>query len=73
MIQELAAPRLAWISYVLFFLLFDWTPSCQLNMGHGNSNKLYVTHAEHASGDHTASSYGKRAEQGKSGILRLPL
>jgi hypothetical protein len=32
-------------------------------MGHGNSNKLYVTHAEHSGmfGQHTASSSGHRA------------
>ena len=32
-------------------------------MGHGNSNKLYVTHAEHSGmfGQHTASSAGARA------------
>ncbi|KAI0053372.1 peptidylprolyl isomerase-like protein 2 [Auriscalpium vulgare] len=34
-------------------------------MGHGNSNKLYVTHAEHSGlfGQHTASSSGHRAKQ----------
>ncbi|KAI0721344.1 cyclophilin-like protein [Cerioporus squamosus] len=34
-------------------------------MGHGNSNKLYVTHAEHSGmfGQHTASSAGARAKQ----------
>ncbi|TFY71440.1 hypothetical protein EVG20_g1564 [Dentipellis fragilis] len=34
-------------------------------MGHGNSNKLYVTHAEHSGifGQHTASSSGFRAKQ----------
>ncbi|KAI0080283.1 cyclophilin-like protein [Panus rudis PR-1116 ss-1] len=34
-------------------------------MGHGNSNKLYVTHAEHSGmfGQHTASSAGHRAKQ----------
>ncbi|KAI0274740.1 cyclophilin-like protein [Gloeopeniophorella convolvens] len=33
-------------------------------MGHGNSNKLYVTHAEHSGlfGQHTASSSGFRAK-----------
>jgi peptidyl-prolyl cis-trans isomerase-like protein 2 len=33
-------------------------------MGHGNSNKLYVTHAEHAGvfGQHSASSSGYRAK-----------
>ncbi|KAH9944128.1 cyclophilin-like protein [Epithele typhae] len=33
-------------------------------MGHGNSNKLYVTHAEHSGmfGQHTASSAGFRAK-----------
>lgn len=32
-------------------------------MGHGNSNKLYVTHAEHSGlfGQHTASSSGFKA------------
>ncbi|WVW78497.1 peptidyl-prolyl cis-trans isomerase-like 2 [Kwoniella bestiolae CBS 10118] len=40
-------------------------------MGH-NSDKMYVTHSEHASGGHTASSTGKRAETGKSEFLRLP-
>lgn len=32
-------------------------------MGHGNSNKLYITHAEHSGmfGQHTASSAGFRA------------
>ncbi|KAK8847361.1 peptidyl-prolyl cis-trans isomerase-like 2 [Kwoniella newhampshirensis] len=40
-------------------------------MGH-NSDKMYVTHAEHASGDHTASSTGKRLENGKSEFQRLP-
>ena len=32
-------------------------------MGHGNSNKLYVTHAEHSGmfGQHTASSAGFKA------------
>ncbi|WWC86927.1 peptidyl-prolyl cis-trans isomerase-like 2 [Kwoniella dendrophila CBS 6074] len=40
-------------------------------MGH-NSDKMYVTHSEHASGNHTASSTGKRAETGKSEFLRLP-
>ncbi len=31
-----------------------------ITMGHGNSNKLYVTHAEHSGmfGQHTASSAG---------------
>lgn len=34
-------------------------------MGHGNSNKLYITHAEHSGmfGQHTASSAGFRAKQ----------
>nr|VWO94322.1 Peptidyl-prolyl cis-trans isomerase 8 [Ganoderma boninense] len=34
-------------------------------MGHGNSNKLYVTHAEHSGmfGQHTASSAGHKAKQ----------
>ncbi|KAI0034258.1 cyclophilin-like protein [Vararia minispora EC-137] len=34
-------------------------------MGHGNSNKLYVTHAEHSGlfGQHTASSSGYKAKQ----------
>ncbi|KAI9512850.1 cyclophilin-like protein [Russula earlei] len=34
-------------------------------MGHGNSNKLYVTHAEHSGlfGQHTASSSGFKAKQ----------
>ncbi|THH17390.1 hypothetical protein EW146_g3407 [Bondarzewia mesenterica] len=34
-------------------------------MGHGNSNKLYVTHAEHSGmfGQHTASSAGFKAKQ----------
>ncbi|EIW64310.1 cyclophilin-like protein [Trametes versicolor FP-101664 SS1] len=34
-------------------------------MGHGNSNKLYVTHAEHSGmfGQHTASSGGHRAKE----------
>ncbi|OBZ78799.1 Peptidyl-prolyl cis-trans isomerase-like 2 [Grifola frondosa] len=34
-------------------------------MGHGNSDKLYVTHAEHAGlfGQHTASSAGFKAKQ----------
>ncbi|WVR04605.1 peptidyl-prolyl cis-trans isomerase-like 2 [Kwoniella sp. DSM 27419] len=41
-------------------------------MGHGNSDKMYVTHAEHASGSHTASSTGKRGETGKSEVQRLP-
>ncbi|KAG9314271.1 hypothetical protein JVU11DRAFT_5059 [Chiua virens] len=32
-------------------------------MGHGNSNKLYITHAEHAGdlGQHSASSSGYKA------------
>lgn len=42
------------------------------NMGH-NSDKLYVTHSEHAAGSHTASSFGKRQETGKSEFQRLPL
>lgn len=41
-------------------------------MGH-NSDKLYVTHSEHAAGSHTASSFGKRQETGKSEFQRLPL
>jgi peptidyl-prolyl cis-trans isomerase-like protein 2 len=41
-------------------------------MGH-NSDKMYITHSEHASGGHSASSTGKRAEQGKSEVQRLPL
>lgn len=41
-------------------------------MGH-NSDKMYVTHSEHASGDHTASSTGKRMESGKADVQRLPL
>ena len=41
-------------------------------MGH-NSDKMYVTHAEHSAGNHTASSNGKRQENGKSEFLRLPL
>ena len=41
-------------------------------MGH-NSDKMYVTHSEHASGSHTASSTGKRLENGKSEAQRLPL
>lgn len=41
-------------------------------MGH-NSDKMYVTHSEHAAGDHSASSTGKRAATGKSEVLRLPL
>lgn len=34
-----------------------------IEMGHGNSNKLYVTHAEHSGmfGQHTASSGGFKA------------
>ncbi|KAF8445831.1 peptidylprolyl isomerase-like protein 2 [Boletus edulis BED1] len=34
-------------------------------MGHGNSNKLYITHAEHAGdfGQHSASSSGYKAKQ----------
>ncbi|ORX38871.1 hypothetical protein BD324DRAFT_617632 [Kockovaella imperatae] len=40
-------------------------------MGH-NSDKMYVTHSEHASGSHTASSTGKRMESGKSEFQRLP-
>ncbi|UOH84054.1 hypothetical protein LQV05_000847 [Cryptococcus neoformans] len=40
-------------------------------MGH-NSDKLYVTHSEHAAGSHTASSFGKRQETGKSEFQRLP-
>ncbi|KAK4685334.1 peptidyl-prolyl cis-trans isomerase-like 2, partial [Tremellales sp. Uapishka_1] len=40
-------------------------------MGH-NSDKMYVTHSEHASGDHTASSNGKRDTSGKSEFQRLP-
>ncbi|TYJ53572.1 peptidyl-prolyl cis-trans isomerase-like 2 [Cryptococcus floricola] len=40
-------------------------------MGH-NSDKMYVTHAEHSAGSHTASSYGKRAATGKSEFQRLP-
>ncbi|WWC59286.1 peptidyl-prolyl cis-trans isomerase-like 2 [Kwoniella dejecticola CBS 10117] len=40
-------------------------------MGH-NSDKMYVTHSEHASGSHTASSTGKKGESGKSEFLRLP-
>ncbi|KIJ68568.1 hypothetical protein HYDPIDRAFT_82284 [Hydnomerulius pinastri MD-312] len=34
-------------------------------MGHGNSNKLYITHAEHSGelGQHSASSAGFRAKQ----------
>ncbi|WVQ83371.1 peptidyl-prolyl cis-trans isomerase-like 2 [Cryptococcus sp. DSM 104549] len=40
-------------------------------MGH-NSDKMYVTHAEHSAGSHTASSTGKRAETGKSEFQRLP-
>lgn len=42
------------------------------NMGN-NSDKLYVTHSEHAGGSHTASSFGKRQETGKSEFQRLPL
>lgn len=38
-----------------------------------NSEKTYVTHAEHAAGGHTASSGGKRAESGRSLVMRLPL
>jgi peptidyl-prolyl cis-trans isomerase-like protein 2 len=41
-------------------------------MGH-NSDKMYVTHSEHAAGHHTASSTGKRMETGKSEVQRLPL
>jgi len=41
-------------------------------MGH-NSDKMYVTHSEHASGSHSASSTGKRMEVGKSEFQRLPL
>lgn len=41
-------------------------------MGH-NSDKMYVTHSEHAAGAHTASSGGKRAETGRSEVMRLPL
>lgn len=41
-------------------------------MGH-NSDKMYVTHSEHAMGSHTAGMTGKRAESGKSEIQRLPL
>ncbi|OCF41661.1 peptidyl-prolyl cis-trans isomerase-like 2 [Kwoniella heveanensis CBS 569] len=40
-------------------------------MGH-NSDKMYVTHSEHAAGHHTASSSGKRAESGRSEVQRLP-
>ncbi|GFZ47690.1 peptidylprolyl isomerase [Saitozyma sp. JCM 24511] len=40
-------------------------------MGH-NSDKMYVTHSEHAAGHHTASSTGKRGETGKSEFQRLP-
>ncbi|KAK1921557.1 peptidyl-prolyl cis-trans isomerase-like 2 [Papiliotrema laurentii] len=40
-------------------------------MGH-NSDKMYVTHAEHAAGSHSASSTGKRQDTGKSEVLRLP-
>ncbi|KAL7423807.1 cyclophilin peptidyl-prolyl cis-trans isomerase Cyp8 [Cryptotrichosporon argae] len=40
-------------------------------MGH-NSDKMYVTHAEHSAGGHTASTAGRRRETGKSEIQRLP-
>ncbi|ORY31009.1 peptidyl-prolyl cis-trans isomerase-like 2 [Naematelia encephala] len=40
-------------------------------MGH-NSDKMYVTHSEHAAGHHTASSTGKRLDSGKSEFQRLP-
>ncbi|WVQ98025.1 peptidyl-prolyl cis-trans isomerase-like 2 [Kwoniella sp. CBS 9459] len=40
-------------------------------MGH-NSDKMYVTHSEHAAGHHTASSSGKRADSGRSEVQRLP-
>ncbi|RXK37207.1 peptidyl-prolyl cis-trans isomerase-like 2 [Tremella mesenterica] len=40
-------------------------------MGH-NSDKLYITHSEHAAGHHAASSTGKRQESGRSEIQRLP-
>ncbi|KZO96260.1 peptidylprolyl isomerase-like protein 2 [Calocera viscosa TUFC12733] len=44
-------------------------------MGHGNSNKLYITHAEHtgaAGGQHTASSSGFRAKPTGSDLQQLP-
>jgi len=47
-------------------------PYASAKMGH-NSDKMYVTHSEHASGSHTASSTGKKQESGKSEAQRLPL
>ena len=44
----------------------------RLQMGH-NSDKLYVTHSEHAAGSHSASTSGKQSETGRSDIQRLPL
>ncbi|EJT97800.1 peptidyl-prolyl cis-trans isomerase-like 2 [Dacryopinax primogenitus] len=44
-------------------------------MGHGNSNKLYITHAEHtgvAGGQHSASSSGYRAKATGSDLQQLP-
>lgn len=38
-----------------------------------NSDKMYITSAEHAKGHHSASSSGKQAETGKSVMMRLPL
>ncbi len=45
------------------FLYFPLLHALTLKMGHGNSNKLYVTHAEHSGmfGQHTASSAGHKA------------
>jgi hypothetical protein len=43
-------------------------------MGHGNSNKLYVTHAEHSGlfGQHTASTAGYKAYGTKLICFHVP-
>jgi len=38
-----------------------------------HSDKMYITHSEHAAGSHSAAGSGKRAETGHQEMMRLPL
>jgi peptidyl-prolyl cis-trans isomerase-like protein 2 len=38
-----------------------------------HSDKMYITHTEHALGSHSAAGSGKRAETGHQEMMRLPL